>query len=55
MILSQRSVELITVDFCHSQNLDMDYPDEVIIEKWLQKKEKEQALQLVLVLFTYFC
>lgn len=36
-----------TISFCYSNDPAMDYPDEVIIDNWLKKKEKEQALQLV--------
>ena len=36
-----------TISFCYSNDPKMDYPDEVIIDNWLKKKEKEQALQLI--------
>ena len=35
-----------TISFCYSDDPEMDYPDEVIIANWLQKKEKGQALLL---------
>lgn len=36
-----------TISFCYCNDPKMDYPDEVIIDNWLKKKEKEQVLQLV--------
>ena len=36
-----------TLSFCYSNDPEMDYPDEVIIDNWLKKKEKELNLQPV--------
>lgn len=36
-----------TLSFCYSNDPEMDYPDEVILENWLKKKEKELNLQSV--------
>ena len=36
-----------TISFCYSDDPKMDYPDEVIIDNWLKKKEKELNLQPV--------
>ena len=36
-----------TLSFCYSNDPEMDYPDEVILENWLKKKEKELNLQPV--------
>lgn len=36
-----------TLSFCYSNDPEMDYPDEVIIDNWLKNKEKELDLQPV--------
>lgn len=36
-----------TLSFCYSNDPEMDYPDEVIIDNWLKNKEKELNLQPV--------
>ena len=36
-----------TLSSCYSNDPEMDYPDEVIIDNWLKKKEKELNLQPV--------
>lgn len=34
-----------TLSFCYSNDPEMDYPDEVILDNWLKNKEKELNLQ----------
>ena len=36
-----------TLSFCYSNDPEMDYPDEVILDNWLKNKEKELNLQPV--------
>jgi len=36
-----------TLSFCYSNDPEMDYPDEVIIDNWVKNKEKELNLQSV--------
>ena len=36
-----------TLSFCYSDDPEMDYPDEVILDNWLKNKEKELNLQPV--------
>ena len=36
-----------TLSFCYSNNPEMNYPDEVILDNWLKNKEKELNLQPV--------
>ena len=33
-----------TISFCYSNDPEMDYPDEVIMDNWLKKKEKGRTL-----------
>ena len=36
-----------TLSFCYSNDPEMDYPDEVILDNWLKNKERELNLQPV--------